>query len=71
MNELLNLLVVIILVGVFMWLVNTLLPMARAIKGLLNILVLIILIIYILQFFELIQPVIPMIHLIGPAIKTS
>ncbi|MFA5959735.1 MAG: Thivi_2564 family membrane protein [Tatlockia sp.] len=64
MNGLLNLFAVIILFGVVMWLVNVFIPMAGAIKSLLNILVLLVLVIYVLQFFQLISPLIPMIVLV-------
>jgi hypothetical protein len=63
MHDLLNLIVLIILVGIVMWLINVYIPMAGAIKSLLNILVLILLIIYILQFFHFIHPILPMIKL--------
>jgi hypothetical protein len=60
MSNLLNLFAVIILVGIVMWIINAFIPMAGAIKSLLNLLVLIILVIYILQFFQLIPVIIPM-----------
>lgn len=63
MSDLLNLIVFIILVGIVMWVINALIPMAGAIKSLLNLLVLILLIIYILQFFHLINPILPMIRI--------
>lgn len=63
MSELLNLFIVIIVFGIVLWLVNVLIPMAGAIKSLLNLLVLIVLIIYILQFFGLIH-VLPPLRLI-------
>ncbi len=63
MNDILNLIAVIVLVGVVMWVINALIPMAGAIKSLLNLVVLILLVIYILQFFHLIHPIIPMVQL--------
>ncbi|MBA2657868.1 MAG: hypothetical protein H0U70_12940 [Tatlockia sp.] len=62
MGDLLNLIALIILIGIVMWIINALIPMAGAIKSLLNLFVLIILIIYILQFFHLINPLLPMIR---------
>jgi hypothetical protein len=64
MSELMNLIAVIIIFGVGLWLINAFIPMAPAIKSLLNILVLIILVIYILQFFSLIKTILPMIHIL-------
>ncbi|MDP3559850.1 MAG: Thivi_2564 family membrane protein [Legionellaceae bacterium] len=55
----LNLLVLIIIAGVLLWGVNVFIPMAGAIKSLLNFLVLVLLIIYILQFFGLVKPILP------------
>lgn len=62
MSDLLNLFAVIIVFGVVMWLINVYLPMAGAIKSLLNLLVLIVLIIYILQFFHVIPILLPVIR---------
>ncbi|WP_133126893.1 Thivi_2564 family membrane protein [Legionella nagasakiensis] len=64
MNDLLNLFAIIIVFGVVLGLINAFLPMARAIKSLLNILVLIVLVLYILQFFEIIPTIIPMFRVI-------
>lgn len=63
MNDLMNLIAVIIVFGVVMWLINVFIPMAGAIKSLLNVLVLIVLIIYVLQFFHVIPMILPMIKL--------
>ena len=63
MGGLLNLLVLIVLVGVVMWLINVYIPMAGAIKSLLNLLVIVLLILYILQFFGLIGGILPTIRL--------
>lgn len=57
--SLLNLIVLIILVGLFMWAVNAYIPMPSLIKSLLNFLVFIILVIYILQFFHIINTILP------------
>ncbi|MBA2710289.1 MAG: hypothetical protein H0U57_06850 [Tatlockia sp.] len=63
MNDILNLIAFIVLVGIVMWIINALIPMAGAIKSLLNLLVMILLVIYILQFFHLIHPILPMVRL--------
>jgi hypothetical protein len=63
MSDLLNLFALIIVFGIVMWLINVLIPMAGAIKSLLNLLVLIVLVIYILQFFHLIPIILPAIRL--------
>lgn len=65
--DLINLLAVIILFGVFLWLVNRFVPMAPPVASLLNILVCIVLIIYILQFFHIIQTILPIMTLVKPA----
>lgn len=54
----LNLMIYIILIGVLLWAVNVYIPMAPAIKNVLNLLVLVLVILYILQFFGLISPVV-------------
>lgn len=56
---LINLIVLIIICGVVLWGINSFIPMAPLIKGLLNFVVLIVLIIYVLQFFGLIHPILP------------
>ncbi|MCP0914271.1 MULTISPECIES: Thivi_2564 family membrane protein [Legionella] len=64
MNELLNLLANIIVFGLVLWLINVFVPMAGAIKSLLNIVVIIVIILYILQSFGIIPVIIPMFRLI-------
>lgn len=59
MHDLLNLFVVIITFGMVLWLINRLVPMAGAIKGILNVLVVIVIVIYILEFFTLIPDFLP------------
>lgn len=49
---------VIVIVGILMWLINTYIPMPGSIKALLNVVVFILLVIYLLQFFGLIKPII-------------
>jgi hypothetical protein len=50
---LLNIAVVLIVVGVLLWLVNSFIPMASAVKRLLNAVVVIVLIVWLLQVFGL------------------
>ena len=63
MNGLLNLFAVIIVIGLVLWLINAFIPMAGAIKSLLNILAIVVVVIYILQFFSIIPVIIPMINI--------
>lgn len=49
----LSILIVIIVVGVALWLINSFIPMASIIKTILNIVVVIVLIIWLLQVFGL------------------
>ena len=51
---LVNLAVILIVVGLVMWLINTYIPMAGAIKSLLNIVVFVVVLIWLLQTFGLI-----------------
>jgi hypothetical protein len=48
---LLNLVLVLIVVGVLLWLVNTYIPMDRKIKTILNVVVVIVVVIWLLQAF--------------------
>ncbi len=50
---LIEIVVVLIIVGVLLWLVNTYIPMAAPIKSLLNAVVVIVLVIWILRVFGL------------------
>lgn len=50
---LLSVLVVIIVVGVLLWIVNTFIPMDRKIKNIFNIVVVIVLIVWLLKVFGL------------------
>ncbi len=47
----LNILIVVVVVGVLLWLVNTYIPMQRTIKNILNAVVVIALVIWLLQAF--------------------
>jgi uncharacterized protein YhhL (DUF1145 family) len=51
---LINLVIVLIVVGVLLWLVNTYIPMDRKIKQILNIVVVIVVVIWLLQVFGVI-----------------
>lgn len=51
--SLLSILLVIIIVGVLLWVINTYIPMDRKIKNILNIVVVVILIIWLLKAFGL------------------
>jgi hypothetical protein len=46
--------VILVVVGLVMWLINTYIPMAGAIKSLLNIVVFVVLLVWILQTFGVI-----------------
>jgi hypothetical protein len=49
--SLINLIIILIVVGVLLWLVNTYIPMDRKIKNILNIVVVIGVVIWLLQVF--------------------
>ena len=51
---LVNIVVILVVVGLVMWLINTYIPMAAAIKSLLNIVVFVVVLIWILQTFGLV-----------------
>ena len=46
--------VILVIVGLIMWLINTYIPMAGAIKSLLNIVVFVVVLVWILQVFGLV-----------------
>jgi hypothetical protein len=48
---LINLVVILIVVGVLLWLVNTYIPMDRRIKNILNIVVVVVVVLWLLQVF--------------------
>jgi hypothetical protein len=54
---LVNIVVILVVVGLVMWLINTYIPMAGAIKSLLNIVVFVVVLIWVLQIFGLIGPI--------------
>lgn len=53
-QTLVSIVVILVVVGLVMWLINTYIPMAGAIKSLLNIVVFAVMLIWILQTFGLI-----------------
>lgn len=54
--NLISIVVVLVVVGLILWLINTYIPMAAAIKSLLNIVVFVVVLIWLLQAFGLIGP---------------
>ncbi len=51
----LTIIIVILVVGVLLWLINSFIPMQRTIKGILNAVVVIILVVWLLQVFGLLD----------------
>jgi hypothetical protein len=51
---LVGIVVVLVVIGLILWLINTYIPMAGAIKSLLNIVVFVVVLIWVLQVFGLI-----------------
>jgi hypothetical protein len=51
---LVNIVVILVVVGLVLWIINTYIPMAGAIKSLLNIVVFVVVLIWLLQIFGLI-----------------
>ncbi len=54
---LVNIVVILVLAGLLMWLINTYIPMAAAIKSLLNIVVFVVILVWLLQVFGVIGPI--------------
>jgi hypothetical protein len=52
---LLNIVIILIVVGVLLWLINTYIPMDRKIKNILNVVVVIAVVIWLLKVFGLFQ----------------
>ncbi len=48
---------VLVVIGLIMWLINTYVPMAAGIKGLLNVVVFVVVLVWILQVFDLVGPI--------------
>jgi len=53
---LLTILLVIIVVGVLLWLINSFIPMDRNIKTILNVVVVVVLIVWLLKVFGILAP---------------
>jgi hypothetical protein len=51
---LINIVVILVVIGLILWLINTYVPMAAAIKSLLNVVVFAVVLIWVLQVFGLI-----------------
>jgi len=51
MVPLVNIVLVLVVIGVLLWLINTYVPMAAAIKSLLNIVVVLVVVVWLLQVF--------------------
>ena len=54
---LVSIVVVLVVIGLILWLINTYIPMAGAIKSLLNVVVFLFVLIWLLQVFGLIGPI--------------
>ena len=54
---LLSIIIVLIVVGVLLWLINTYVPMDGKIKGILNAVVVIVVVLWLLQAFGLLGPI--------------
>jgi len=55
--SLVGIILVLVVVGLIMWMINTYIPMAGAIKSLLNLVVLVVVVIWLLQIFGIIGPI--------------
>jgi hypothetical protein len=51
----LNIIIILIVVGVLLWLVNTYIPMDRKIKNILNVVVVIVVVVWLLKVFGLLN----------------
>jgi len=51
---LINLVLILVIVGLVMWLINTYIPMAAGIKSLLNVVVFVVVLVWVLQVFGVI-----------------
>ncbi|MFW6257434.1 MAG: Thivi_2564 family membrane protein [Prolixibacteraceae bacterium] len=51
----LTIIIVILVVGVLLWLINSFIPMQRTIKGILNAVVIIILVVWLLKVFGVLE----------------
>ena len=55
--SLISLILVLVVVGVILWLINTYLPMDGKIKSILNVVVVIVVILWLLQAFDVLGPI--------------
>lgn len=53
MTPLIYVVLILIIVGVVLWLINSFIPMASSIKSILNIVVVIVVIMWLLKFFDI------------------
>jgi hypothetical protein len=60
---LIHVVLVLIVVGVLLWLINSFIPMARPIKSILNAVVVIVVILWLLSVFGLIGPLPGVLHI--------
>jgi len=60
--SLINIVVILVVIGVIMWLINSFIPMAGAIKAILNLVVLIVVIIWLLRAFGVVIDI-PGVHI--------
>jgi hypothetical protein len=54
---LVNIVLIIVLVGLVMWLINTYIPMAAGIKSLLNVVVFVVVLIWVLRIFGVVADI--------------
>ena len=52
-----NIVLVLVVIGLIMWLINTYIPMAAGIKSILNVVVFVVVLIWVLQLFGIIGPI--------------
>jgi len=55
--SLINIVVVLVMTGLVMWLINTYIPMASAIKSLLNVVVFVVVLVWVLQGVGVVGPI--------------
>lgn len=55
--SIITIVIVLVLVGIVLWLINTYIPMAGAIKAILNIFVIIVVVWWLLSIFGLVPPI--------------
>lgn len=55
--SLITIVLILIIVGVLLWIINSFIPMAASIKTIINLLVVIVVVVWLLQIFGLIGPI--------------